>query len=82
MIFTATEQPQTSRKRRNSQIKLFQQADGFVNGQPHHAGKAALQMLDKHAAQTLNAIRADLPKFKAEVERNAELLANMDELAN
>ncbi len=33
-------------------------------------------------AECLNAIRADLPKFKAEVERNAELLANMDELAN
>ena len=33
-------------------------------------------------AECLNAIRADLPKFKAEVEKNAELLANMDELAN
>ena len=33
-------------------------------------------------AECLNAIRADLPKYKAEVEKNAALLANMDALAN
>ena len=56
MIFTATEQPRTSEKRRNRQIKLHQQTDGFINGQPHHASKAALQMLDKHAAQALDSV--------------------------
>lgn len=33
-------------------------------------------------AECLNVIRADLPKYKAEVEKNAALLANMDALAN
>ena len=33
-------------------------------------------------AECLNAIRADLPKYKAEVEKNAALLANMDGLAD
>ena len=33
-------------------------------------------------AECLNVIRADLPKYKAEVEKNAALLANMDGLAD
>ena len=56
MIFTATEQLRPSEKRRNRQIKLLQQTDGFVNGQSHHAGKAALQMLNEHAAQALDSV--------------------------
>ena len=56
MIFTATEQLRTSEQRRNRQIKLLQQTDGFVNGQSHHAAVAAVEAAHENAAYALYAV--------------------------